>query len=278
MYIGSETLLLIDLLPFHVYSFMSSFRILPRILFLFCILPLMGSRNAGSAKTLDGKTYSLLFFISDEKSEWTYIEKQQMLQYVTDAEIWLTAQAKRYERNLQFEHGFFGWEKDITVASMPQGNRSGKEDVFLTNKIITKVGYTSQQQLIDQIPAQNIQLLFLFKCDGISYAFPYSPEVADEFYLEGMSIYHRFNAKTPQCRACVAHEMLHLFGAWDLYQSFQTSKIQEEQARKQFPNSIMLRTTYNIDELNIDPVTAWRIGWLEKEPLGARFFTPTPPN
>ena len=77
-----------------------------------------------------------------------------------------------------------------------------------------------------------IQLLFLFKRDGVSYAFPYSPDVADEFYLEGMSIYHRFSEKMPQCTSCIAHEMLHLFGAWDLYQSVQTTKAQEEQAKK----------------------------------------------
>ncbi|MAA79772.1 MAG: hypothetical protein CL916_10980 [Deltaproteobacteria bacterium] len=240
------------------------------------MIPLMASRNAGSAKMLKGKTYSLLFFLSDEKSEWNYIEKQKMLQQITDAEIWLIEQAKRYNHKLQFEHGLFGWEQDIHFEEMPQGNRSGKEDVFLTNKIIQKVGYKSQTEIINQIPADNIQLLFLFKRDGVSYAFPYSPNVADEFFLEGMSIYHRFNEQTPQCTSCIAHEMLHLFGAWDLYRSFQTTKAQEDQARKRYPNSIMLRTSYNIDELNIDPVTAWRIGWIDSLPTGAEFFRPIP--
>lgn len=257
---------------------MSISHIIQSICIIFLMIPLMGSRNAGSAKKLEGTTYSLLFFISDEQSEWTYIEKQRIVQQITDAEIWLMAQAKTFNRNIRFEHGFFGWEKDITVETMPQGNRSGKEDVFLVKKIIERVGYTDSNQLIEQIPAQNIQLLFLFKRDGVNYAFPYSPEVADEFYLEGMSIYHRFDAKTPQCTACIAHEMLHLFGAWDFYQSFQTTKNQENQARKQFPHSIMLRTSYKIEELSIDPITAWRIGWLEEEPLGAKFFQPVPPN
>lgn len=236
----------------------------------------MASRNAGSAKMLKGKTYSLLFFLSDEQSEWSYIEKQIILQQITDAEIWLIEQARAYNHTLQFEHGFFGWEKDILFEGMPEGNRSGKEDVFLTNRIIQTVGYTTQDQLVKQIPADNIQLLFLFKRDGVSYAFPYSPDVDDQFYLEGMSIYHRFDETTPQCRACIAHEMLHLFGAWDLYQSFQTTKAQEDQAKKMYPNSIMLRTSYNIGELNIDPVTAWRIGWTNAPPAGGEFFRPIP--
>ena len=254
---------------------MSLFRLIQYFTFCCMLIPLLGSRNAGSAKMLKGKTYSLLFFLSDDQSEWSYIEKQLILQQITDAENWLTEQAEKYNQTLRFEHGFFGWDEDILFQKMPQGNRSGNEDVFLTNKIIQKVGYDNQNQLIDQIPADNIQLLFLFKQDGVSYAFPYSPNLSKEiFYLEGMSIYHRFNEKTPQCTSCIAHEMLHLFGAWDLYKSFQTSKAQEEQAKKLYPNSIMLRTSYNIKELNIDPVTAWRIGWIKTPPTGGEFFRP----
>jgi hypothetical protein len=245
-----------------------------RLFLLFILVPLMGSRNAGSAKMLTGKTYSLLFFISDAQSDWLPIEKQQLLQQVTDAELWLVEEAKKYNQDVEFEHGFFGWEQDIELNALPDGTRSGTEDVYLTNKIIQKLGYTNQQQLINQISAHNIQLLFLFKKDGISYAFPYSENVDDEFYLEGMSIYHRFDPKTPQCTACIAHEMLHIFGAWDLYQSFQTSKAQEDRAKELYPNSIMLRTSYNITDLNIDPVTAWRIGWIKAPPNGAPFFTP----
>ena len=244
---------------------------------LLCLLtPLLGSRNAGSAKKLKGKTYSLLFFLSDAESEWSYIEKQRILQQITDAEIWLTKQAKKYNHSLKFEHGFFGWEQDIPFEGMPKGNRSGKEDVFLTNKIIQKVGFRTQDQLIAQVPAENLQLLFLFKRDGINYAFPFSQCLGEEFYVEGMSIYHQFDKDTPQCTSCIAHEMLHLFGAWDLYESFQTTKAQEERARKIYPTSIMLKTSYNIEELSIDPVTAWRIGWAEEPPQGGNFFSPNP--
>ena len=255
---------------------MPFYRFIQYLGLLCIIVPLLGSRNAGSAKVLQGKTYSLLFFLSDKDSEWSYLEKQRIVQKITDAEAWLTEQAKKYNHEIYFEHGFFGWEQDIDFGEMPQGNRSGKEDVFLTNKVIQKVGYESQAQLINQINADNIQLLFLFKRDGVSYAFPYSPNVSDDFYLEGMSIYHRFNKDTPQCTSCIAHEMLHLFGAWDFYKSFQTTKEQEKRAQKQYPNSIMLRTSYNIKELMIDPVTAWRIGWIENTPTGAEFFRPVP--
>ena len=115
---------------------------------------------------------------------------------------------------------------------------------------------------------------FFFKKDGISYSLPYEKHLDEKFYLEGMAIYHQFDPKTPQCRACIAHEILHLFGAWDFYNSFHTTKAHEDRARRDYPNSVMLRTSYNIYELNIDPVTAWRIGWTETEPRDARYYRP----
>ena len=247
-------------------------------LLLFCMmLPLMGSRDAGSAKRLVGKTYSLLFFISDQKSEWSALEKQQFLQLIRDAEVWLTKQAKSYDQQITFDYGVFGWKKDIEMNTMPDGTRSGKENVRLTKGIIEKLGYHNSQELLEQIQADNIQLLFLFKKDGVSYAFPFEKHLDPEFYLEGMAIYHRFDPQTPQCSACIAHEFLHLFGAWDYYKSFQTTIAQQDRAKALYPNSIMLRTSYDIQELNIDPITAWRIGWIEEKPHDASFFQPKNP-
>ena len=247
------------------------------LLLLFCMLPLMGSRNVGSAKKLLGTTYSMIFFVSDHQSSWTKNEKKQMLQLLVDAEDWLVEQGKGYGQSLVFDHGLFGWEEDIKLASIPEGTRSGNEDVRLTNKIIRVVGYQNQQQILDQIKADNIQLLFFFKKDGVSYSFPFEKGLSKEFYLEGMAIYHQFRPKVPQCRSCIAHEILHVFGAWDFYKSFQTTQAQEYRAKKDFPNSVMLRTSYTIKELTIDPVTAWRIGWSEQEPKGASFFRPNYP-
>ena len=247
------------------------------LLLLCLVFPLMGSRDAGSAKRLVGKTHSLLFFISDEKSEWSQLEKQQFLQLIRDAESWLTIQAKDYQQQITFDYGVFGWKKDIEMNDMPTGTRSGKENVRLTQEIITKLGYNTPQELLKRVKADNVQLLFLFKKDGISYAFPYEKHLDEEFYLEGMAIYHQFDPQTPQCAACIAHEILHLFGAWDYYKSFQTTTAQQDRATALYPNSIMLRTSYNMQELAVDPITAWRIGWIEQKPHGALFFQPQHP-
>lgn len=64
----------------------------------------------------------------------------------------------------------------------------------------------------------------------------------------------------------IAHEFLHLFGAWDLYVTpFDKNKKyivkQKEFAMKEFPNEIMAFAYRNIDSLSISPFTKYCIGW-----------------
>lgn len=53
-------------------------------------------------------------------------------------------------------------------------------------------------------------------------------------------------------------------GHGEAYKTFSQTEEKEKRARELFPNSIMLRTSYDIDELNINKLTAWLIGWNDK--------------
>ena len=91
--------------------------------------------------------------------------------------------------------------------------------------------------------------------------------------MEGIMIYdHSEDGETPS--SGIAHEILHLFGAWDLYENYMQSKAIEELALYLFPNSIMLRISQNINELIIDPVTAWLIGWNKNPESWYEAFNP----
>jgi hypothetical protein len=65
--------------------------------------------------------------------------------------------------------------------------------------------------------------------------------------------------------AVIAHEFLHLFGAWDLYTSPFLKKrktyIRKDVAEKVFPNEIMAFARRNIDSLNLSPLTKYLVGW-----------------
>jgi len=58
----------------------------------------------------------------------------------------------------------------------------------------------------------------------------------------------------------VSHEILHQFGAWDLYYGKSQTKETAEKAKELFPNSVMINTWRNRENLEVDELTAWRIG------------------
>ena len=63
----------------------------------------------------------------------------------------------------------------------------------------------------------------------------------------------------------IAHEFLHLFGAWDLYitpfDNDKEAKKRKAFAMKEFPDEIMAFSYRSLDSLNISPFTKYCIGW-----------------
>ena len=91
----------------------------------------------------------------------------------------------------------------------------------------------------------------------------YKTEEANEqlYFMEGATLYEKQSNGYTLTSSAIAHEILHLFGGWDLYATFEQTQDREDKARQMFPNSVMLRTSSNINELSVDEVTAWLIGW-----------------
>jgi hypothetical protein len=91
----------------------------------------------------------------------------------------------------------------------------------------------------------------------------------------------------------IAHELLHLYGAWDLYHDPvkpRNSYSQTRHAERLFPRDIMLESNPSIHSLTITDLTAWRLGCLSSVPAWFEYFAPleerdvalaptcTPPN
>ena len=104
-------------------------------------------------------------------------------------------------------------------------------------------------------------VLILANKAGNGYAIQYSYEMDKNLYfLERTILYQKYLNDSELASSSIAHEILHLFGAWDLYETFEQTKDREVKARELFPDDIMLQTSYNINELNIDKLTAWLTG------------------
>ncbi len=131
-----------------------------------------------------------------------------------------------------------------------------------TSKIIaTKNTGSDKERLIarlrDIYGTDNVALLFFI----------------NNYYKSEMSLTFNTNSNTePEYSiisfkqpSVIAHEFLHLFGAWDLYITpFEHNKDEvkrKEFAMKEFPNEIMAFAYRGIDSLEISPFTKYCIGW-----------------
>jgi len=96
----------------------------------------------------------------------------------------------------------------------------------------------------------------------VGYSMPFGEgSNAEQLFFEGCIVYRFHKNGAELCSACIAHEILHLYGAWDLYRTFEQTYDRELKARELFPNDIMLRVSYGIDELEVGPLSAWLVGW-----------------
>jgi len=234
--------------------------------------------RAGSAYSLNGKIYVLTVFISE--TEWCYSEKLKLYDQINEAENWLVSQAKTYAKTIEFSGGNYGLNKTVIVDNIVSGTGSGSEPVNIVTTILRKVGYTSNLQLDNWVKQNtdctNSLVLIIANKPGTSYSMAYSNEMNKEkYFVEGCILYTKYNNGYDLASSSIAHEFLHLFGAWDLYQTFQQTKEREDKARKIYPNDIMLRTSYNINELKIDKLTAWLVGLNSIKEKGFGWFRPT---
>ena len=232
------------------------------------------TKNVGSAKELTGTTRLAVVFVSDEASDWSWKEQRIQKRRLKQGERWLQQQAKNYNvPTPQFKHRTYGRWKDIELNALPAGTRSGNENVEMVHIVSEQLGFERPQAWKNQFKQDQFAVLIFLKRSGASYAIPQEVGLSSRYDIEGAVLYDNFEPNIPNCATCMAHELLHIFGAWDMYETFQITQDQMNAAQKKYPNSIMLRTSYYPYELTMDPVTCWRIGWCNK-PQDAEIFRP----
>jgi len=222
----------------------------------------------GSAYELKGNVYTLSVFISRQgKGGWTDEEKRKVLAKQSEAMSWLKTQALNYGIKVNFEAcGVYGFEEDIKMTTIERGTASGNEPGDWVSRMLYKLGYKSSLDIVKWVHsktnAQQIQVLIYAKGRGRSYAMSSREGVdKEQHFVEGAIVYEQNNDGQEMLASTIAHEILHLYGAWDLYQNQYQSSVNDERSRLLFPNSIMRIVSHDINELEVDEVSAWLAGW-----------------
>jgi len=240
---------------------------------------LINTKGQGSAKSLTGLIYPLIIFVSEVGHPWTSLQKQQILRLRGEAEHWICDQSRIYNSHLAFHRGGnFGYENDIVVDFIPQATGSNDEYSHWVAYLLQKIGWDPldlNSKLIKESGSTHLHVEMYANKAGRSYAIPFCQGADNQkYFMEGAFIYRFYQNSSELLSASIAHEILHLYGAWDLYHNCDVTKDQTMHALRLFPNDIMVRIDTSIDKLSISPLTAWRIGWTEFKEDWYDFFDP----
>ena len=234
--------------------------------------------TAGSSKQLTGNVVNLVCFISTTENPWDERNKVIILKEIESSNDWITDQSKYYNISLNISNEVI--DKEVVFDKIQAGTGSGNERVDWIYQTMIKLGYRNSKQayrkLLKKYSADNIQVIVIANENGRPYSMRYAKGMnRKKYFMEGLILYKNYDngAKLP-IEAVTSHELLHLYGAWDLYKTYAQSKDRERKAYELYPNDIMVRVDHSTQNLNIDKLTAWLIGWNTIEPRDFEWFRP----
>ena len=248
----------------------------------------------GTAVKPEGNTVCVSVFVDISDGSWhdeeADVQKKDMhLEYLGMATEWISARAEDYGKNADF---IYDWKQHPELyheVTMPYA--------FYNDTLRVNTGYNLLWDYINnEIPSA--LLLEQYDADNIIYMTYYDvaeynsmPAFAKDCYFDPEFSYEACYipmaySGTVIAPTVVAHEILHLFGAPDLYKSgsdpefFNVSSDYVNYAAEQYPKDIMV---YTLDlstgeallgeiKSTLSDVTAYYIGWLDEAPQDVAEF------
>ncbi len=217
-------------------------------------------RDIGSARRLEGVVYAYHVFVSDLYSSWTDEEKTKVKQKIYKANDFISWQARMHNKSVTFVNDF---APSVRLADrIPQNAHA---DPRWTEMAIRQAAGTSSVKLVQSLRKQsrsdNIIICLHVDKEALSYNLAFYENVSEKYSAERMICFSAYPDGRETSAATYAHEILHLFGAGDLYFPYDDDDQRKRRAGTLFPNDVMYRVDYNIRKLNVGVFTAYRVGW-----------------
>ncbi|MCX5675093.1 MAG: hypothetical protein NTX87_08800 [Planctomycetota bacterium] len=220
-------------------------------------------RNNGSAAVLRGRVLLYHIWAEDAGSSWTAAGQAEVRDRVRAAIGFLNHWAGVHGVDLAF------------IEETAGRARSGSEiptDMFAdpvwTQRLIESAGAGDGNRFVADLKQRHQAdgVLFVIHVNkaASSYHLSFYDGMHPIYAAERIVCFSSYPDRTPTCAASYAHEILHAFGAGELYFPFDRTDERATLAKGLFPNDIMCRVDRTIAALNIGPFTAYRIGWTDR--------------
>ena len=224
------------------------------------------SYGLGSAAFLKDRNILVSLFVTTPESGWTDREQEAVLQKIGVAVDYIEGQAKQYDVSTEL---IYDWSSQHDLKVEAKTDFPINEDVDFVDRLDEEIAYwfeqkISYEKLLEVYDAEGIATCVFVNNAGISYAIVYdgTDNVKESLILFTGDYYN--HGKEETAAAC-AHEILHVFGAHDLYEAAEFTREVTDYVADTYPNEIMLTVsgsgTGEITQI-ISPVTAYHLGWV----------------
>lgn len=250
----------------------------------------LASINNNVCKKLSGKVVLYAIFVDTKESKpWSEFDVFSTLDSIKRAMNWIKFQAQKNNKSLDIEIVYHSNNSKIPIA-MDFPKKTFSKTLFqrnMTNGLKEIHGWTDKIASLaaKSLPPDNSKIIStkntlndkerlvarlrdLYKTDNVAIIYfinnYFKKEVSIAFNIQSHTEieYAIVSYKEP---SVIAHEFLHLFGAWDLYISpfYKDKKLiqRKKNAMSEFPNEIMAFAYRDLDSLSLCPFTKYCIGW-----------------
>ncbi len=221
-------------------------------------------RDCGSAGVLRGKVLLAHVFVRDPNSGWPKEKRREVRRRLRQATDFIELEAARYEAPLVFKQTSVDtrFERSIPLEMAA--------DPACSQRVIRSVADTSPNQWVERLRrehrADHVLVVLHVNQAARSHNLTYSRGIDAEYRAECAICFFCYEDDRPTAAASYVHEILHGFGAGELYFPFDKTEDRRRLGGRWFPNDVMQRVDYDLGELEIGVYTAFRIGWLDALP------------
>lgn len=212
-------------------------------------------RPQGSVNTLKGKSVLISVYVYDKNNPWKKRDIDKTEQYLAIATKWIVKEGDRYGKKVELIH-HDSKHPDLSYNVADANLYKLSKDENKNNEYVREVNKYLKNDVIEKVKKKyetdSVGFIVFLNGAGVSFAQPYISKDYGKGYKEFATIYLQdgdSGGEEHENPATYAHEILHLFGAIDLYEENRYDHITEdvvEYIAKTYPREIMY-TTYGED-------------------------------
>ncbi|MEE0928941.1 MAG: hypothetical protein UIG59_07085 [Acutalibacteraceae bacterium] len=234
-----------------------------------------GNVDIGNCRKMLGDVYTLVIFLDDDTSSWDYETRNNFYnrRFFPSIEF-LADQAEWRGIDLNLQSGQYTTKQDGEKPLRYRGTVQTETDKAINNiDILTQTAKTlgfPSVEVMDAMLQHNLgvtQIAYILMLNKSGRAYAVADTTDNDIDSpEFVVAFARNQYGQDDVGSSILHEVLHLFGAADLYDPSGKYPARKALCKKLYPNDIMMKNAYDPESLEIGRLTECLIGWSDYFP------------